>query len=195
MPNLTGIVRVVALFICLSTIAQSQAQTPSPGGDRVPGAHWMQYADPQEAGFDPEEARRAREAFGARFGSHRGVGAHDGSFHFGDIDDLLGGLFGNRPDGAGLRLRGQDLEARLSLEFLPIVLERFGFEKLRHWMHLFNTPLVIAGVVLSTLHQSSLGTMYVIVPSKLHPLWYSPSLPFLFYVSAIGAGSRIGGTG
>lgn len=76
----------------------------------------------------------------------------------------------------------------LTLEFLPIVLERFGFEKARHLMHAFNTPLVIAGVLLSTLHQSSLGTMYVIVPSKLHPLWYSPSLPFLFYVSAIGAG-------
>lgn len=76
----------------------------------------------------------------------------------------------------------------LTLEFLPIVFEKLRLEKARHLLHAFNTPLVIAGVLLSTLHQSSLGTMYVIVPSKLHPLWYSPALPFLFYVSAIGAG-------
>jgi len=43
-------------------------------------------------------------------------------------------------------------------------------------------------VILSTLHQSSLGTVYLIVPSKLHPLWYSPMLPLHFYISAIGAG-------
>ena len=50
------------------------------------------------------------------------------------------------------------------------------------------TPLVIIGVILSTLHQSSLGSLYLIVPSKLHPLWYTPLLPFLFLISAIGAG-------
>jgi Ni/Fe-hydrogenase subunit HybB-like protein len=43
-------------------------------------------------------------------------------------------------------------------------------------------------VLLSTLHQSSLGTLYLIVPEKLHPLWYSPWLPLEFYLSAIGAG-------
>ncbi len=43
-------------------------------------------------------------------------------------------------------------------------------------------------MLLSTLHQSSLGSLYLIVPQKLHPLWYSPTLPLLFYVSAIGAG-------
>jgi len=47
---------------------------------------------------------------------------------------------------------------------------------------------VIAGVLLSTLHQSSLGSLYLIVPSKLHPFWYSPWLPVLFYISAIGVG-------
>ena len=76
----------------------------------------------------------------------------------------------------------------LSLEFLPMVLERFGFERLRRIMHNVNTPLVIVGVLLSTLHQSSLGSLYLIVPEKLNPLWYSPMLPVLFYISAIGAG-------
>ena len=76
----------------------------------------------------------------------------------------------------------------LTLEFVPMVLERFGLERLRRILHHVNTPLVVAGVLLSTLHQSSLGSLYLIVPEKLHPLWYSPMLPVLFYVSAIGAG-------
>jgi Ni/Fe-hydrogenase subunit HybB-like protein len=47
---------------------------------------------------------------------------------------------------------------------------------------------MILGVLLSTLHQSSLGTLFLIVPSKLYPLWYTPILPLLFYVSAIAVG-------
>jgi len=76
----------------------------------------------------------------------------------------------------------------LTFEFLPIVLERFGLDRVRHLLHHVNTPLVILGVLLSTLHQSSLGSLYLIVPEKLHPLWYTPLLPVLFYISAIGAG-------
>jgi Ni/Fe-hydrogenase subunit HybB-like protein len=76
----------------------------------------------------------------------------------------------------------------LSLEFAPIVFERLRLDKMRALLHHVNTPLVILGVLLSTLHQSSLGTLYLIVPEKLHPLWYSPFLPLLFYLSAIGAG-------
>jgi len=76
----------------------------------------------------------------------------------------------------------------LALESASLVLERFGFERARRILHAVNTPLVVAGVLLSTLHQSSLGSLYLIVPQKLHPLWYSPMLPLLFYVSAIGAG-------
>ncbi len=76
----------------------------------------------------------------------------------------------------------------LSIEFAPVVLERFGWHAPARLIHGLITPLVIAGVILSTLHQSSLGTLYLIVPSKLHPLWYSPLLPLHFYISAIGAG-------
>jgi len=47
---------------------------------------------------------------------------------------------------------------------------------------------IIAGVVLSCLHQSSLGTLMVIAPYKLHPLWYTPILPLLFLLSAISVG-------
>ena len=76
----------------------------------------------------------------------------------------------------------------LALEFSPVVFERMRLDGPRKFIHAISTPLVIIGVLLSTLHQSSLGSLYLIVPSKLHPLWYTPMLPFLFYISAIGAG-------
>jgi len=76
----------------------------------------------------------------------------------------------------------------LFFEFLPIILERFGFYRPIKLIHRLGPILVILGVLLSTLHQSSLGTLYVIAPEKLHPLWYSPLLPLLFFVSAIALG-------
>jgi Ni/Fe-hydrogenase subunit HybB-like protein len=76
----------------------------------------------------------------------------------------------------------------LFLEFLPVVLEKFGLHKPLEWIHKISVPLMILGVLLSTLHQSSLGTLFLIVPEKLYPLWYTPILPLLFYVSAIAVG-------
>ncbi len=76
----------------------------------------------------------------------------------------------------------------LSLEFSPIVLERFKLEKPLKWVKAALIPLVVLGVILSTLHQSSLGTVYLIVPTKLHPFWYTPLLPVFFFLSAIAVG-------
>jgi len=76
----------------------------------------------------------------------------------------------------------------LALELSPIVFERLNLERPRRIVHAVSVPLVIVGVILSTLHQSSLGSLFLIVPEKLHPLWYSPLLPVLFFVSAIAAG-------
>jgi len=76
----------------------------------------------------------------------------------------------------------------LSLEFSPIVLERFNLQKPLKIIRSALIPLVILGVILSTLHQSSLGTLYLIMPEKLHPLWYSPLLPVFFFISAIAVG-------
>ena len=76
----------------------------------------------------------------------------------------------------------------LSLEFAPAVLERFRLRKALKLLKAVMLPLVIAGVLLSTLHQSSLGSLYLIMPHKLNPLWYSPLLPVLFYISAIAVG-------
>jgi len=76
----------------------------------------------------------------------------------------------------------------LALEFGQIVLERLGRTALLRITHLALPPLVVAGVILSTLHQSSLGTLFLIVPGKLHPLWYTPFLPILFFISAVAVG-------
>jgi len=76
----------------------------------------------------------------------------------------------------------------LCLEFLPVVLERLGWKRQLKWLHSIMVPLVIAGVILSTLHQSSLGSLYLIVPGKLYPLWYTPLEPVFFFLSALCAG-------
>jgi len=76
----------------------------------------------------------------------------------------------------------------LALEFAPIVFERLRLEKALRIQHAVSVPLVILGVLLSILHQSSLGSLYLIVPGKLHPLWYSPLLPVFFFISAICVG-------
>lgn len=76
----------------------------------------------------------------------------------------------------------------LALEFSPVVLERFNLQTPLKIIRACLIPLVIFGVILSTLHQSSLGTLYLIMPTKIHAFWYSPALPFFFFISAIAVG-------
>jgi len=76
----------------------------------------------------------------------------------------------------------------LFLEFFPVVLERFKLVKLQKILKSVAIPIMMLGILLSTLHQSSLGSLYLIMPEKMHPLWYSPFLPINFYLSAISAG-------
>ena len=76
----------------------------------------------------------------------------------------------------------------LAIEFAPVVLEGLKWEKWAHLIHKFIMPFVILGVVLSTLHQSSLGSLLLIQPAKLHPLWWTPILPIVFFTSAISIG-------
>jgi Ni/Fe-hydrogenase subunit HybB-like protein len=77
----------------------------------------------------------------------------------------------------------------LAIEFSPVVLERFPkLHNIAHLIHRFIMPFVILGVVLSTLHQSSLGSLLLIQPTKLHPLWWTPILPIMFFSSAITVG-------
>ena len=65
----------------------------------------------------------------------------------------------------------------LALEFSGMVFERLGWTRALVVQQTVTLPLVLAGALLSTLHQSSLGSLYLIVPGKLHPLWYTPLLP------------------
>jgi len=76
----------------------------------------------------------------------------------------------------------------LFFEFSPNLFERLGWSGPKKWIGRVTVPLVILGVVLSTMHQSSLGSLFLIVPQKLYNFWYTASLPLLFYVSAIAAG-------
>ncbi|MCX8037527.1 MAG: Ni/Fe-hydrogenase cytochrome b subunit, partial [Candidatus Sumerlaeia bacterium] len=83
--------------------------------------------------------------------------------------------------------------AVLILEFAPTVLEhpwfdRAVFRTVLRLLKKITILLVIAGIVLSTLHQSSLGSLFLIAPHRLHPLWYSPMIYVLFFVSAVGLG-------
>jgi Ni/Fe-hydrogenase subunit HybB-like protein len=76
----------------------------------------------------------------------------------------------------------------LAIEFAPIFFEGIKWQKFANFIHRFIMPFVILGVVLSTLHQSSLGSLLLIQPAKLYPLWWTPILPILFFVSAISIG-------
>ncbi len=76
----------------------------------------------------------------------------------------------------------------LAVEFSPAVLERLRWKRPLKIVRASLPFFVIAGVLLSTMHQSSLGSLYLIVPNKLNPLWYSPLLPVLFFLSALAVG-------
>ncbi|MHB8834858.1 MAG: NrfD/PsrC family molybdoenzyme membrane anchor subunit [Candidatus Methylomirabilia bacterium] len=74
------------------------------------------------------------------------------------------------------------------LEFSPAILEWIKARRVRRWAMMLTVGATIFGVILSTLHQSALGGMFLLAPGKVHPLWYSPYLPVFFFVSAIFAG-------
>jgi len=76
----------------------------------------------------------------------------------------------------------------LFLEFAPAMFEWLGWKGLRRRTAEITIGLTVFGVVLSTLHQSSLGALFLMAPGRLHPLWYSPFIPLFFFVSSIAAG-------
>jgi len=77
----------------------------------------------------------------------------------------------------------------LLLEFSPVPLEKFSrYAKIRTFLMKYRFILVLLGIMLSTLHQSSLGSLFLAMPYKLHPLWYSNILPVHFFISAVALG-------
>lgn len=78
--------------------------------------------------------------------------------------------------------------ATLALEFSPMVLEKLGWHKTLKAVNKIMVGAVIFGVMLSTLHQASLGAVFLIAPSKMSPLWWSTVMPYHFMVSAVAMG-------
>ena len=76
----------------------------------------------------------------------------------------------------------------LAYELSPVILDRFKNEKISKFLGKITIWMVIAGVTLSSMHQSSLGSLYVIAIHRLHPLWYSFIQPEYFLVSSVAAG-------
>jgi len=75
-----------------------------------------------------------------------------------------------------------------AIETSPTILERWGFRKSREWLHRIAPFVVFFGISLSCLHHSSLGSLFLVTPQRLHPLWYSSLLPLFFFTSAVGGG-------
>jgi Ni/Fe-hydrogenase subunit HybB-like protein len=80
----------------------------------------------------------------------------------------------------------------LTFEFAPAVIEKLPWKGLRdtvlRFHHKILVAVVLAGVLLSSMHQSYLGGLYLIARGKVHPLWYSQYMHAMFYLSAIPAG-------
>ncbi|MBW2277466.1 MAG: hypothetical protein JRF63_08240 [Deltaproteobacteria bacterium] len=76
----------------------------------------------------------------------------------------------------------------LAVEFSHVVFAKLGWKRTTKVLHKMGIVFVIAGIALSTLHQSSLGTLFLATPYRLHPLWYTDLLPGLFLITAIGLG-------
>jgi Ni/Fe-hydrogenase subunit HybB-like protein len=78
------------------------------------------------------------------------------------------------------------------VEMFPVVLERGEWlEPVRRVLHRFSTVIIILGITLSSLHHTSLGSLFLVTPQRLHPLWYTGWLPVLFITSAMGAGMMV----
>lgn len=74
------------------------------------------------------------------------------------------------------------------IELSPNILEKFKAEKLVKFLHKVAIGVVIFGISLSSLHHSSLGSLFLTTPLRLHELWYSPLIPLMYIISAMGGG-------
>ena len=81
------------------------------------------------------------------------------------------------------------------LEFLPVITEVKLFKrwpwvrKAANWLHNVAPAMALLGLLISLLHQSSLGATYGILKSR--PIWFKPSMPILFILSAVAVGPAL----
>ncbi len=80
----------------------------------------------------------------------------------------------------------------LTFEFAPALIEKLPWKGLRQtilrYHHKILLGVVLAGTLLSSMHQSFLGGLFLITRGKMSLLWYSPYMHAMFYLSAIPAG-------
>ncbi len=76
----------------------------------------------------------------------------------------------------------------LFLEFLPMLFQGMTWKPAYRALHAFTIPLVIIGIILSCMHQSSLGSLLLLTKEQLNPLWFSTNLPFNFFLSSVAVG-------
>ena len=74
------------------------------------------------------------------------------------------------------------------VEFSPTIFEWRDWKRWHKVAISVTVGATIFGIVLSTLHQSALGALFLIAPTRVHPLWYSSYIPLYYLVSAIGGG-------
>jgi Ni/Fe-hydrogenase subunit HybB-like protein len=77
------------------------------------------------------------------------------------------------------------------LELSPTFLDRLGLRRPTAILRRISLAVVVVGIALSSLHHSSLGSLFLVTPWRLHPLWYTPRLPWMFILSAMGAGMMV----
>jgi Ni/Fe-hydrogenase subunit HybB-like protein len=76
----------------------------------------------------------------------------------------------------------------LLIEIAPVFLERWNIRTPIRWIDRSIMLISGLGIIFSVMHQSSLGSMFLILPYKLHPLWWTPALPILFFLQATYTG-------
>ena len=75
-----------------------------------------------------------------------------------------------------------------AIELAPSIFEKLRLDRIVNILHRIAFVVVIVGISLSSLHHSSLGSLFLVTPQRLHALWYSPLLPLFFIISAMGGG-------
>jgi Ni/Fe-hydrogenase subunit HybB-like protein len=77
------------------------------------------------------------------------------------------------------------------IEFSPTFLEQMGKDEARRKVGRVMFFVIALGTVLPMMHQSSLGTLLVVMGVQIHPLWQTPVLPLLYLLTAITMGYAV----
>ncbi|MFV0576874.1 MAG: Ni/Fe-hydrogenase cytochrome b subunit [Vibrio sp.] len=70
----------------------------------------------------------------------------------------------------------------VAIEFAPVLLEKIGFKKILKWLNKFMFIFIAIGALLPTMHQSSMGSLFIVAGHKIHPIWQSYEMLPLFSV-------------